>query len=305
MPFDKTIMFHRWLGNFLVFESFIHLCYYAGKQDLYPDVYGTGVGAFVFLIFIALTSIGYIRRKYFNWFYASHFTFIAFYLLACLHSKKSVVPFTYAALFFYLLDRVLRLFWGAWPSKAVKMQIVNNAVQITFKKHFAAKYKVGQYVFLNFPQIALMEWHPFTLANGPDEEHLEVLIKGLGDHTKKLIEKAQSPFSDLWIRVDGPYGKWPYNFARYRAVALFAGGIGVTPSMALIRHVFHINRPESAAASEQSALKDVFFIWSCKSKREFDWYSQMLIEAMKRSASSAQYPSLHVILFNFSEISKS
>jgi respiratory burst oxidase len=67
-------------------------------------------------------------------------------------------------------------------------------------------YKVGQYVFLNFPQVSFLEWHPFTLASGPDEEHLEVMIKGLGDYTKKLMVIAEkSGDHQLLIRVDGPY----------------------------------------------------------------------------------------------------
>jgi predicted ferric reductase len=62
-------------------------------------------------------------------------------------------------------------------------------------------------MFLNFPEVALLERHPFCLSSGPNEASCEVMIKVLGDFTKKLVEQAALK-QNLWIRVDGPYGKW-------------------------------------------------------------------------------------------------
>jgi predicted ferric reductase len=138
-----------------------------------------------------------------------------------------------------------------------------------------------------------LEWHPFTLASGPKEPFCEVLIKNLGDHTKKLLEAAAAKKS-LWIRVDGPYGKWPFNFARYNTVVLIAGGVGVTPSMALIRHIYHINR---ITAEVDPHLQDVFLVWSCKNAFEFKWYKKTLEEAMKRAAQNKEtLPKLHTFV---------
>lgn len=84
---------------------------------------------------------------------------------------------------------------------------------------------MGQYAFLNFPGIDLLEWHPFSISSGPDETTLEVHIKGLGNHTQKLVEKAKTK-SQLWMRVDGPYGNQKINHRRFPVVFLCAGGIG-------------------------------------------------------------------------------
>jgi predicted ferric reductase len=66
--------------------------------------------------------------------------------------------------------------------------------------------QLGQYVFLNFPEVSKWEWHPYTLASSPLEEHMEVNIKKLGDHTKQLVESCQNGDHPV-VRVDGPYGK--------------------------------------------------------------------------------------------------
>ncbi len=58
----------------------------------------------------------------------------------------------------------------------------NNVVQIRFFKHkladFLGLYKVGQYVFVNFPGVSLLEWHPYSVSSGPDEQTIELHIKG-------------------------------------------------------------------------------------------------------------------------------
>jgi hypothetical protein len=65
----------------------------------------------------------------------------------------------------------------------------------------------------------------------------------LGDFTGKLYARAQSAVAlkqKLWLRVDGPYGKFSLNHNRYPVVVLVAGGVGVTPSIACLKDVYRI-----------------------------------------------------------------
>jgi NAD(P)H-flavin reductase len=292
VPFDKTIMYHRWIGRLVLIQASIHFAYYpiSTANDFPVNQWNYGVAAWAMLLVLFLTSIGWIRRHHFNFFFNSHFIFIAYYVIGALHSPKSFVYMAYASATVYGFDRLVRFFWGMFPSQTIRMEVIGGAVRVIFKKHFAAKYSVGEYVFINFPQLSLLEWHPYTLASGPDERYCEVMIKGLGDHTKALLSAAESN-QRLWIRVDGPYGKWPYNFSRFRSILLVAGGVGVTPSMALIRHVYHINRDSNEV---DPYLQDVFFVWSCKNEKEFGWYRDILEEAMARSAvENSRFPKLH------------
>jgi predicted ferric reductase len=114
----------------------------------------------------------------------------------------------------------------------------------------------------------------------------------LGDHTKALMQAAKNN-DQLWIRVDGPYGKWPFNFFRYKCAVLVAGGVGVTPSIATIRHIYNLHRQETNEVNPH--LSDLFFIWSCKSEEELAWYKADIEAALERSAlNSNKYPTLHV-----------
>ena len=41
-------------------------------------------------------------------------------------------------------------------------------------------------MFVNFPSVALLEWHPFSLSSGPHQDYLEIHVKSLGNLTRKL-----------------------------------------------------------------------------------------------------------------------
>ena len=51
-----------------------------------------------------------------------------------------------------------------------------------------ANYKLihGQFVYLNIPEIHLLQWHPFTVASSPSSPYLVLIIKVAGDWTMKL-----------------------------------------------------------------------------------------------------------------------
>jgi hypothetical protein len=205
VPFDKTIQFHRWLGYLCLLESTFHWAYFFPYTLAYPK-FKSGLITWLFIFFVFITSIESMRRFYFNWFYALHFSFIGFYIAGVMHSTEFTV-YTILAAIFYGLDRIARFFFGAVPKRALDMDVHDGAVKITFNKNSCGRYALGQYVFLNFPEIGLLEWHPFTLSSGPEEPTSEVLIKGIGDFTKKLVTASREK-GKLWIRVDGPYGKW-------------------------------------------------------------------------------------------------
>lgn len=93
-------------------------------------------------------------------------------------------------------------------------------------------------MFINFPELSLTEWHPFSVSSGPGEDHIELHIRALGDHTREIVALAKQCAIEnrqTWIRSDGPYGYLGFNYRRYGVLFLVGGGIGVTPVVSLLK----------------------------------------------------------------------
>jgi len=126
--------------------------------------FGDKLGRLMLMI-ILFSSISWIRRRHFEWFFYLHFTFIAFFAFGSLHSTQ-FLHYMIAAMVFYVLDRLFRLILGLWPVKAnlrIKGLEFNDReyqiVQLTFPKNptrvTLKSYKIAQYVFVNFPSIGM------------------------------------------------------------------------------------------------------------------------------------------------------
>ena len=303
--FDRIIMFHRWLGRWVIILGVLHFAWYLsywGEEKALDtntefnrasNLYG------FFSLFSALligaTSISWIRRKRFQAFFWSHYLFVAYYCLACYHTAK-FRPWAIAAAVVYGLDRLIRFFWGLYPRRATLTVKDGNMLQVRFAKHPLARHRPGQYVFLNFPQLAPLEWHPFTLSSGPYEETCEVHIKALGNHTSALLQKA-SLTNTLWVRCDGPYGRLSLNHKRFPALILCGGGVGVTPLIALLKTLYHVNVTPAAAAKKpiSATTTNVYFVWAVPTEQVVSWFADVFDEVMEKAGKSG-YPNLRLFI---------
>ena len=97
IPFERTLKFHRWLGVALVLLCGVHvllacLQWTRAEPPIDPVAqirddpdYTYGAAAAATVVVILLTAVPWMRRHAFNVFVVSHFLFLAFYVLACLH----------------------------------------------------------------------------------------------------------------------------------------------------------------------------------------------------------------------------
>ena len=145
--------------------------------------------------------------------------------------------------------------------------------------------KPGQYVFLCVPEIALYEWHPFTLTSSPYEDFLSVHIRVVGDWTSAFgrrlgcqvnlkgpggsavtknneTDVVSLPATLPLVMIDGPYGTSSEDVFDYEVSVLVGAGIGVTPFASILKTIWYrINNPMSS-----DNLKKVYFIWVCRDK---------------------------------------
>jgi len=98
-------------------------------------------------------------------------------------------------------------------------------------------HRAGQFVFARFHRRE--GHHPFTIASAPGslgqtaqgQALLRLVIKPLGDYTRSLHEKLRVGQA---VQIEGPYGRFDARGSRARTQVWVAGGVGVTPFLALL-----------------------------------------------------------------------
>ena len=158
------------------------------------------------------------------------------------------------------------------------------------------RYEPGQYFFLNIPDISLNEWHPFT-ATAILDDGIVFCIKRMnnkrqsqkGTWTQRLADRAQSWSSTpLGMRLSGPFGHT--DFTSYEKLLLIAGGIGITPMIAIFAHL----KKQQLLGRELGKLKTVQLIWMSRSVGEFRLFEEIfsLLAEDGRKATAAMRLSL-------------
>jgi predicted ferric reductase len=113
----------------------------------------------------------------------------------------------------------------------------------------------GQFAFFSFTKNNPKESHPFTIASHPEDEGLRVAIKASGDFTERLQNEVQ--VGDP-VQVEGPYGHFTLRRSSSENQVWVAGGIGITPFLALARELRESERKVALYWSVRT-LEEAFF----------------------------------------------
>ncbi|KAI8810577.1 ferric reductase NAD binding domain-containing protein [Cladochytrium replicatum] len=192
----------------------------------------------------------------------------------------------------YFLERMLREYRARQFTALIKVVFhPGNTMELQFEKP-SFKYKPGQYLFINIPDVSRVEWHPFTITSTPEEGFVSIHIRIVGDWTRKasqLLGGYQSAKVLPTIRVDGPYGAPAEDFYNYSVGVLVGAGIGVTPSASLLKSVWY--RYYRKAPMK---LRKVYFFWINRDKEAFEWFHSLL--ATLEESVPTSFLEIHVYL---------
>ncbi len=198
-------------------------------------------GEWTFYAAIALIALALIHRFPYHWFYKSHRLLAIAYLVLVFHSVvlmefaywRSPIGWLMAALLaggtvaaiVVLLRRV-----GARQQVPAKIAALNyyegvDALEITADVPGWPGHRPGQFAFATSDRNEGA--HPYTIASAwnPERPQLTAVIKGLGDHTRRLRERLQVGQA---LKVEGPYGCFTFDDGSTRQIWVGAG-IGITP----------------------------------------------------------------------------
>lgn len=114
----------------------------------------------------------------------------------------------------------------------------NNIITLKFKPKFGKvfDYVPGQFLYVRISNHEVPgDEHPFTISSSPSEKGcVAITIKQLGDFSNK-VDKVKVGNSAY---IDGGYGNFSYLMKNNcDKLCFLAGGIGITPFMAMLRYI--------------------------------------------------------------------
>ena len=165
-----------------------------------------------------------------------------------------------------------------YAAEAVEWHDRNSVAMIRLARHALPTYEPGQFFFLNVPEISLNEWHPFT-ASAVLDDSIVFYVKKMGvmrgksgkaTWSARLAELAQvNPSNFPKLRLSGPLGHT--DFKQYETLVLVAGGIGITPMIAIFNDLRHRQQTGKSIGNVQA----VVLVWMSRSVGEFRLFEEI------------------------------
>ncbi|KAJ1679831.1 hypothetical protein EV182_001237 [Spiromyces aspiralis] len=154
----------------------------AGQKHLW-----TGYVLVAIILTMTATSIAIVRRKRYELFYYVHQLHIPMTIILFFHGDNNTFyKYISGPLALYTVDRLYRLARGylGHTRIAAVIQHPSDVYEIRIKKRMLPRMHAGQYLMLNCPSVAPLQWHPFTLTSAPEEDEISVHMKVVGDWTR-------------------------------------------------------------------------------------------------------------------------
>lgn len=262
LPYEHAVRLHRWLGHFSLVILLLHSItfslhiYYTGggsvKGIFEWKTYGVsnwaGVLSMLAGIVMWVTSLGPIRQPFFDVFYVTHHMYILVFAFGVWHVGDFSSFYFLAGVLLFFIDRFVRMVQSQSPVSILSARTLSSGViELKFPRSQELKYNALGFIFINVPEISKFQWHPFSTTSSSlqDNGQITVCIKPAGAWTRnlqKLVKAAdaqdfKSGGCPLPFRVfaEGPYGPEQDYFLGYKTLVLVAGGVGITPFLAVLR----------------------------------------------------------------------
>ncbi|XP_030450273.1 ferric reduction oxidase 7, chloroplastic-like [Syzygium oleosum] len=292
IPFEQATRYHVWLGHLTMFVFTLHGLFYLiawGLQGrLLHEIlewrdYGVanlpGVISLSAGLLMWVTSLSPVRKKQFELFFYTHQLYIVFVIFMALHVGDFIFSIAAGGIFLFVIDRFLRFCQSRRTVDVISTTCLPcGTVELVFSKPANLRYNALSFVFLQIRELSWLQWHPFSVSSSPlaGKNHVSVLIKVLGEWTAKLksnvldISSAEGEkelpnqsCSKITASVEGPYGhELPYHLT-YENLILVAGGIGISPFLAILSDILHLTKE-----GKPCVPKNILVIWAIKKSDE-------------------------------------
>lgn len=296
IPFEHATRYHVWLGHLTMVIFTIHGLLYVvawamdGRlvQELlqWKDIGIANLPGVISLLaglLMWVTSLPGVRTWNFELFFYTHQLYVVFVVFLALHVGDFIFTMAAGGIFLFLLDRFLRFCQSRRRVTVISSRCLPcGTVELVLSKPQNLRYNALSFIFVQVRELSWLQWHPFSVSSSPldGKHHLAVLIKVLGKWTEKLRQRitdidAQKDLSVITTSVEGPYGhEVPYHLM-YENLILVAGGIGLSPFLAILSDILHRVRE-----GKPCQPRNILLVWAVKNSSELPLLSTIDMETI-------------------------
>ncbi|KAI9831531.1 MAG: hypothetical protein M1826_003421 [Phylliscum demangeonii] len=231
---ERLNYLHRWTGRVLFLTASIHMGYWFADWNRFDyikvkvqtdPITQKGLGAWVVLAWMTLSSLLPLRRWCYEFFVVQHLvSMAAFVAMVYVHTPQDLHRWIWIPVGFFALDRLARavnvLYQNAsvfhpgrrrrlrrrqaqdrqasggssWlTSHAELTPLDGDLVRLTIHQP-AMRWTAGQHVFLACHSLLPLQSHPFTIASLPSDDKLEIVIRARTGGTRHYLRRAERDY---------------------------------------------------------------------------------------------------------------
>ncbi|XP_078434582.1 ferric reduction oxidase 7, chloroplastic-like [Wolffia australiana] len=292
IPFEHAARYHVWLGHLTMAVFSLHGVFFIVSWTMQGNLVEkllewksdgvanlAGVISLLAGLLMWVTSFQSVRTRYFELFFYTHQLYVVFIIFFAMHVGDFAFCFVAGAVFLFIVDRFLRFCQSRFTVNVLSTSCLPcGTVKLAFSKPPGLKYNALSFIFVQVKELSWLQWHPFSVSSSPldGENRMEVLIKVLGGWTEKLRsiikpDSEEGPYCErrsITASVEGPYGHEVAYHLKYENLILVAGGIGISPFLAVLRDILH--RVERKSPCQP---RNILVIWAVKKSKELSLLS--------------------------------
>lgn len=264
---------HRWLGRAILFCGIFHGClwivaesngniasYLTGRRQW------TGFLLLSSLILIGVTSLPFVRRRAYSFFYGMHLVGVAMYLvMGGEHTHHAGGWTRNSVIAIYATDLLIRAV--SFRIKRVKVEACDGQgmVKVTVlgvnqgwrcvlniahsDSHLLTRSPSsgGQHLYLRLFRpslvrpLALFQSHPFSLATSSSSQNPTLYVRTLHAGSWTSLLSSSSPSTTRWAWLEGPFGP-PSLDLEHGKLLLVAGGSGMAYILGVLQEEMLLRR---------------------------------------------------------------
>uniref|UniRef100_A0A7S4UUI0 FAD-binding FR-type domain-containing protein n=1 Tax=Ditylum brightwellii TaxID=49249 RepID=A0A7S4UUI0_9STRA len=327
IPFNRMIQFHIHLGYTMIgiiffatiiFFTFFGLLCSNGDQSFCDkftsEIMITGYVILCLLMIVGATSFFRDVVPYEIFFKLHHLVFVM-YAVAIAHTFDDVhrlnervrsqnFKWFAAPLLYYFCDRAAMHINHRYQTKVATITAVTSSDRIgkgarlaIVKLHRPSlfMFEPGQYALLKIPGIDA-NWHPFSIASGPESDYLEFYIEVHGNEswTNRLWcmingssfsgHKMIKRYRGITVEVKGPYGTPLGQTEDFSHSIAIGSGTGIVPIISLFKkHIHSLVRldPEIFFSEQKVRNRKIQDVYSTYEKNKGSIFSSFLHSCAK------------------------